>query len=71
VALFVFMPWTSKSAKRFTKKARTPKKKRQWKHVTDSALKRGASEGSAIRQANAAVAWTAKHRKRKRKSGKR
>jgi len=54
------MPWTSRSAKRHTKKATTAKKKRQWSKVANSALKRGASEGSAIRQANAAV-------KRKRK----
>ena len=42
-------------ASRFTKKANTPKKKRQWEHVYQSAKKRGASAGSAIRQANAAV----------------
>jgi hypothetical protein len=42
-------------AERFTKKATTPKKKRQWDHVYQSAKKRGASPGSAIRQANAAV----------------
>ena len=42
-------------AERFTKKANTPKKKRQWKHVEESALRRGASKGSAIRQANAVV----------------
>jgi hypothetical protein len=49
------MPWTAKDAKRHTKKANTPKKKRQWEHVADSALAKGASEGSAIRQANAVV----------------
>ena len=43
-------------AERFTKKATTPKLKRQWSHVETSARKRGASPGSAIRQANAAVA---------------
>ncbi len=42
-------------AERFTKKATTPKKKRQWDHVYASAKSRGASPGSAIRQANAAV----------------
>jgi hypothetical protein len=42
-------------ADRFTRKADTPKKKRQWSHVEQSALSRGASPGSAIRQANAAV----------------
>jgi hypothetical protein len=42
-------------ASRFTKKANTPKRKRQWEHVYQSAKKRGASAGSAIRQANGTV----------------
>jgi hypothetical protein len=42
-------------AERFTKKATTPKKKRQWEHVYESAKARGSSPGSAIRQANAAM----------------
>ena len=42
-------------AERFTKKANTPAKKRQWEHVYESAKKRGASPGSAVRQANATV----------------
>lgn len=50
------MPWTSKDAYRHTHKAKSAKAKRQWEHVSNSALKRGASEGSAIRQANAVVA---------------
>lgn len=50
------MPWSSDDATRHTKKAKDPKAKRQFAHVANSALKRGASEGSAIRQANAAVA---------------
>lgn len=49
------MPWTSKDSKRHTKKAATPKKQRQWSEVANSALERGASEGSAIRQASAVV----------------
>lgn len=58
------MPWTASSGpKRHTKRANTPKKKRQWSHIANSALKRGASEGSAIRMANAVV-----KRKGKRKS---
>jgi hypothetical protein len=43
-------------AERFTKKANTPKRKRMWEHVEQSAKERGASPGSAVRQANAAVA---------------
>lgn len=42
-------------ASKFTKKASTPKLKRQWDHVYQSAKSRGQSPGSAIRQANAAV----------------
>lgn len=42
-------------ADKFTKQATTPKKKRQWEHVYSSAKGRGASPGSAIRQANASV----------------
>lgn len=56
------MPWTSRDAKRHTKKANTNKKKRQWSHVADSALSRGASEASAIRQANAVAKRSTKKR---------
>lgn len=42
-------------AQRFTKKATTPKLKRTWDHVYQSTKARGASPGSAIRQANASV----------------
>ncbi len=49
------MPWTSADATRHTKKATSKIAKRQWSDVADGALKRGASEGSAIRQANAVV----------------
>jgi hypothetical protein len=42
-------------AERFTKKATTPKKKRQWAHVEASMLKRGRTKGEAIRAANAVV----------------
>lgn len=50
------MPYSrNASARKHTRKASTRKKQRQWRHVANSALKRGASEGSAIRQANAVV----------------
>ena len=49
------MPWTPKDAKGKTKAASTSKKQRQWSEVANSALKRGAAEGSAIKQANAVV----------------
>lgn len=56
------MPWTAKSARKFTKKARSATAKRQWRAVANSMLRRGKSEGAAVRAANAAV----KRRKRKR-----
>ena len=49
------MPWSAKDATRHTKKATSPKRKRQWSKVANSVLSRGASEGSAVRMANAAV----------------
>lgn len=49
------MPWNPDDAKRHSKKASSPKKQRQWAAVANSTLKHGASEGSAIRQANAVV----------------
>lgn len=42
-------------AGKFTKKANTPKKRRQWDHVYHSMLASGKSEGAAIRAANASV----------------
>lgn len=58
-------PWTPKDAVRHTKKASTPKKKRQWADVADSELSRGQSDVTAIRAADAVVAGTAKHRRNK------
>ena len=49
------MPWDSGDASRHTKRATSGKSKRQWRSVANSALARGASEGSAVRQANAVV----------------
>lgn len=49
------MPWTPEDAKRHTKKANTSHKKSVWSRVANQALKKGDSEGSAVRQANAAV----------------
>jgi hypothetical protein len=54
------MPWKPSEARKHTKKAGSAKAKRQWPHVANQALAKGASEGSAIRQANAVI----KHRRR-------
>ena len=59
------MPWTPKDATRHTKKANTPKKKRQFAIVANEVLKSTGDEGRAIREANAAVAGTARRGKRK------
>jgi uncharacterized protein YdaT len=56
------MPFKAKDATRFTKKATSKIAKRQFKDVANSMLERGASEVSAIKAANAAVA---KRKKRK------
>ena len=49
------MPWKPSDAKRHTHKAKSPKDRRKWSKVANSALKRGSSEASAIRQANAVL----------------
>ena len=49
------MPWKPKDASKHTKKANTPAKKHQFAATANAMLEKGASEGSAIRVANAAV----------------
>jgi hypothetical protein len=60
------MPWTAKSARRFTKRARTPKRRRQWQHVANSVLRRTGNKARAVRSANAAVKKSAAKKRRKR-----
>jgi hypothetical protein len=50
------MPWDKGDARGHTKKANTPKKKRQWSDVANSVLQRTHDEGRAVREANAVVA---------------
>lgn len=52
-------------ASRFTKKATTPKLKRQWTHVEESMKRSGASPGAAVRAANAVVKRASRKSKRK------
>ena len=54
-------------ASKFTKKANTPKRKRQWEHVYESAKASGADPGSAVRQANGAVKKSFVKSKRKKR----
>ena len=49
------MPWSARDAKRKTRKATTPKKKRQWARVANSVLKRTGDDARAIRAANAVL----------------
>lgn len=49
------MPWTSSDSARHTKKAKSPKRRRQWSKVANSILERTGDEGRAVRGANAAV----------------
>ena len=57
------MPWASKDASRFTKRAKSPKAKRQFAKVANKVLAESGDEGKAVRIANAAV--------KRRKKGKR
>jgi hypothetical protein len=58
------MPWTSKSAKGFTKKASSGILQRQFADVANSMLKSEKSEASAIKGANAVVARTKAKKKK-------
>lgn len=49
------MPWNSRSASGFTKKAKSPAAKKQWAKTANAVLKKTGNEGSAIRIANAVV----------------
>lgn len=49
------MPWKPADAKRHTKKASTPKKKRAFAQVANKVLAESGDEGKAMRIANAAV----------------
>jgi len=59
------MPGAKWHPEKHTKKAKTAKRKRQWRHVADSVLKKTGDEGRAVRAANAVVGRRAKKRKTK------
>jgi hypothetical protein len=52
-------------ASRFTKKANTPAKRRQWQHVYTSVKAAGGSAGRAVREANSVLANQPRKRRRK------
>lgn len=56
------MPWVASDATRHTKRAKSGVAKRQWANVADSMLRRGYSEGAAIRAANGVVKRRGKKR---------
>ena len=56
------MPWKPGSARKHTRKASTPAKKRQWSATANKVLRETGDEGRAVRTANAVVK---KSRKRK------
>jgi hypothetical protein len=60
------MPWTSRDAYRHTKKANTPGVQAKWAKIANAALQEYGDEARAIRTANAAVAGTISHRRRRR-----
>ena len=49
------MPYSEGEVNRFTKKAKSPRRRRQWIEVYKSSIGRGLSEGAAIRSANGVV----------------
>lgn len=50
------MPWTSKDVSGKTKKAKSPKAKRQWTKIANSVLNKTGDDARAIREANAVAA---------------
>jgi uncharacterized protein YdaT len=62
------MPWTSKDSSRFTKRAKSPKRKKQWAEVADSMLERTGDEGAAIRAANGVVRKAQSKRRTKKRN---
>lgn len=49
------MPWAMKDAERHTRKADTPKEKRQWAAVANATLKKTKNKARAITVANGVI----------------
>lgn len=49
------MPWTPADSAAKTKKAKSPKAKRQWSEIANNLLAHGKPEGQAIREANGVI----------------
>lgn len=50
------MPWSPSDAESKTKKADTPKARRQWSDVANSVLERTGDDAQAVRTANGVIA---------------
>jgi len=62
------MPWKMSDATRFTKKADTPSKKKQFSTVANKVLKESGDEGKAIMVANAAVKNHPSHKRERKRT---
>lgn len=49
------MPWTASQAKKHTRRAGTPKKRRMWRDVANAVLEKTGDDGRAIKIANSVV----------------
>ena len=49
------MPWQANDVSKHNRSVKSPKRKKEWKDVANSVLKRTGDEGRAIRSANAVV----------------
>lgn len=58
------MPWTAADARRFTKKARTPAKRKAWAETANAVLASGQPEGVAVHAANKHIKELSARRKR-------
>ena len=60
------MPWRRNSdARRHTRRARSAKRQRMWRHVANAVLERTGDEGRAVRAANSVVKRAGQGRRKK------
>lgn len=58
------MPWKPSDASSKTKKAKTPKDRRQWRDIANSVLAKTGDDATAIRTANGVLKKRAKGKRR-------
>lgn len=59
------MPWQAKDATKKTKKATSPKAKKQWAAIANSEKARGADDATAIKAANGVIKKSARKKRLK------